>query len=274
MHPVYESRRLRSKSIQKCKQILEGHLLINDFSEYSDITDKSAVESLVQQIRRDFPPIAGIMHGAMVLQDTPFSDMTLETMNKVLRPKVLGTIHLDELFQDTSLDFFIMFSSLASAAGNRGQANYSAANMFMAAKTNERRRKGLAASVLHIGAVLGVGYVMRELDETVLPTIYRAGFMWMEERGFHQCIGEAILAGLPGSTRNPEIVTGLRIVDASQEDGVPWLGNPRFSHCIQWGGEGELKQGFKGGSLPVKALLLEATTKEDVYQVIQGKKTA
>ncbi|KAI3317853.1 putative polyketide synthase [Xylariaceae sp. AK1471] len=203
----------------------------------NDITDKSAVERLVQQIRQDFPPIAGIMHGAMVLQDTPFSEMTLETMNRVLRPKVLGTIHLDELFQDTSLDFFIMFSSLASAAGNRGQSNYSAANMFMAAKANERRRKGLAASVLHIGAVLGVGYVMRELDETVLPTIYRAGFMWMEERGFHQCIGEAILAGLPGSRRNPEIVTGLRIVDASQEDGVPWLGNPRFSHCINWGGE-------------------------------------
>ncbi|KAI1177826.1 putative polyketide synthase [Nemania sp. FL0916] len=236
----------------------------------NDITDRSAVESLVQQISRDFPPIAGIMHGAMVLQDTLFSDMTLEIMNKVLRPKVLGTIHLDELFQDASLDFFIMFSSLTSAAGNRGQSNYSAANMFMAAKVNERRRKGLAASVLHIGAVLGVGYVMRELDETVLPAIYRAGFMWMEERGFHQCIGEAILAGLPGSSRNPEIVTGLRIVDASKEKSVPWLGNPRFHHCVQWGGDGESKnKGFKGGNLPVKALLLDATSEDEVSRIVQ-----
>ncbi|KAI0412784.1 putative polyketide synthase [Xylaria grammica] len=220
----------------------------------NDITDRSSVKCLIKHIHRDFPPIAGIMHGAMALQDTPFSEMTIDTMNKVLRPKVLGTIHLDETFQDTSLDFFIMFSSLASAAGN----------------LNERRRKGLAASVLHIGAVLGVGYVMRELDETVLPTIYRAGFMWMEERGFHQCIGEAILAGSPESGRNPEIVTGLRIVDASQEDSVPWLGNPRFHHCIHWGGGVESRrQGLKGGSLPIKILLLEATTSEEVSRIIQ-----
>ncbi|KMU74735.1 lovastatin nonaketide synthase [Coccidioides immitis RMSCC 3703] len=32
----------------------------------SDITDKTSLEALVAEIRREFPPIAGIMHGAMV----------------------------------------------------------------------------------------------------------------------------------------------------------------------------------------------------------------
>ncbi|KAK3996228.1 hypothetical protein QBC44DRAFT_404939 [Cladorrhinum sp. PSN332] len=237
----------------------------------NDITDQSAVEKLVGDIRSTFPPIAGIMHGAMVLQDTPFASMPFETMDKVLRPKVLGTIHLDRLFQDDTLDFFVFFSSLASASGNRGQSNYSASNMYMAAKTLERRRKGLAASVLHIGAVMGVGYVMREASDIVFPAIRRAGFQWMDERAFHQSIAEAILAGRPGSDRNPEIVTGLRVINVDEEEPAPWMDNPRFAHCLVRGGnanaDGKNRQGA-GAKVAVKARLLEVTTPDEIQQVI------
>lgn len=223
-------------------------------------------------IRREWPPIAGIMHGAMVLQDAVFSEMSHETMTKVLRPKILGAIYLDQLFQsDHPLDFFIFFSSLASASGNRGQSNYSAANMFMTAKTFERHRKGLAASVLHIGAVMGVGYVMREVSETVFPAIRRAGFMWMEERGFHQCIAESILAGRPGSERNPEIITGLRLVNAKEEEPTPWMNNPRFQHCVNWGDVVGSKGSRHTGTTAMapKRALQQATTLEEVARIVE-----
>lgn len=212
------------------------------------------------------------MHGAMVLQDAVFSEMSHETMTKVLQPKVLGAIYLDQLFQsDHPLDFFIFFSSLASASGNRGQSNYSAANMFMTAKAFERRRKGLAASVLHIGAVMGVGYVMREVSETVFPAIRRAGFMWMEERGFHQCIAESILAGRPGSGRNPEIVTGLRLVNAKEEEAIPWMDNPRFQHCVNWGDVvGSKATGQTGTTVMApKRALQQASTPEEVARIVE-----
>ncbi|KID73295.1 Male sterility, NAD-binding protein, partial [Metarhizium brunneum ARSEF 3297] len=151
-----------------------------------------------------------------------------------------------------------MFSSIAAAAGNRGQSNYSAANMFMVATAMERRRQGFAASVLHLDAVLGVGYIMREFDETVLPTILRGGFMWMEERGFHQCIPEAILAGRPQAGRNPEIITGLRRINADVAEPVPWIRNPRFQHYINWGGDGNLKKMMQNAAVPVRARLFEA----------------
>lgn len=235
----------------------------------SDITDREAVENLVGEIRRTFPPIAGIMHGAMVLQDVPFPEMSFETMNKVLRPKVLGAIHLDHLFQDPSLDFFIFFSSLASASGNRGQSNYSAANMYMTAKTFERHRKGLAASVLHLGAVMGVGYVTREASETVFPAIRRAGFQWMDERAFHQCLAECILAGRPGSGRNPELVTGLRSFNVDEEEPTPWMNNPRFQHCITRGvTSADIKRDQGGAMVGVKSRLLEATTPEETLSII------
>ena len=90
----------------------------------------------------------------MVLDDISFFEMPLEKMNKVLQPKVQGAIVLDELFQETTLDFFVFFSSVTAIAGNRGQSAYTTANMFMSALATQRRQKGLAASILHIGAVM------------------------------------------------------------------------------------------------------------------------
>ncbi|WEW56050.1 hypothetical protein PRK78_001485 [Emydomyces testavorans] len=235
----------------------------------NDITDKAALQALVTEIRCTWPSIAGIMHGAMVLEDTSFFDMSFESMNKVLRPKVLGSIHLNELFQDDSLDFFIFFSSLTSVAGNRGQSNYSASNMFGTSLAFQRRRKGLAASVLHIGAVMGVGYVMREVTESVFSAIYKAGFRWMSERGFHQCIAEAIVAGRPNSGGNPEIVTGLRVINANEEEPAPWMNIPRFQHCINLGKFDESKTKHGNTVIPVKIRLRESTSQQEALDIIR-----
>src|SRR5947209_17051442 len=51
--------------------------------------------------------------------------------NAVLGPKVTGTYHLDEASREMGLDFFLLFSSIAGAMGNVGQADYAAANGFM-----------------------------------------------------------------------------------------------------------------------------------------------
>ena len=70
------------------------------------------------------PPIAGVANGAMVLQDGLFDNMSYDAFAKVLKPKVLGSQLLDELFYDTPLDFFIFFSSATAVMGNSGQSNY------------------------------------------------------------------------------------------------------------------------------------------------------
>ncbi|GMG28405.1 unnamed protein product [Aspergillus oryzae] len=74
-----------------------------------DVADREAVHSVHQEILRTMPPIAGVCNGAMVLSDKLFMNMKAEDMNKVLKPKVDGSIYLDELFCTTQLDFFIFF---------------------------------------------------------------------------------------------------------------------------------------------------------------------
>lgn len=56
--------------------------------------------------------------------------MSYEDFGTAVQPKVSGTANLDKVFENPSLDFFIMLSSIASIAGPRSQANYAAGNAF------------------------------------------------------------------------------------------------------------------------------------------------
>ena len=74
-----------------------------------------------------------------------------------MAPKVNGAWHLHQLTQDQPLDFFVLFSSLASLFGSPGQANHSAANAFMDALAHYRRSQGLLATSINWGVWSEVG---------------------------------------------------------------------------------------------------------------------
>jgi hybrid polyketide synthase/nonribosomal peptide synthetase ACE1 len=243
-------------------------------TRHSDITDKAALSSLVDTIRRDFPPIAGVAHGAMVLDDVSFSEMPLEKMIKVLRPKVNGAIYLDEIFRGNAeaLDFLVFFSSAVTIAGNRGQAAYSAANSFMTALASKRRRQGLAASILHIGAVMGVGYINRNHGflGSVHEASFKVGFLLLSEREFHLCFGEAVLASHPLSGRNPEVMTALRTSGLSDVM-LRWPKFPRFQHCLQSNDASDGTTARRAADASIKSQLAEAATEEEVRTIVQGR---
>jgi hypothetical protein len=71
------------------------------------------------------PPIVGALNGAMVLRDSSIPNMEYDQVMDVIRPKVLGSIHLDQIFYDINLDWFILVSSINCIIGNVGQANVS-----------------------------------------------------------------------------------------------------------------------------------------------------
>lgn len=236
----------------------------------SDITNKEALSTLVTRIRESFPPIAGIAHGAMVLDDISFFEMPFEKMQKVLQPKVKGAIYLDEIFQKDALDFFVLFSSVTAVAGNRGQSAYTTANMFMSALATQRRSRGLAASILHIGAVMGVGYINRGFSDSIFAALQKTGFMLMSERQFAMTFAEAVLASHPLSGRNPEVISALETIK-SREISPPWAKFPRFQHCIQIDEAGDNKTKQRSAAVSTKVSLLNATTPAEVLDIVSGK---
>lgn len=123
-----------------------------------DVSDESMVNRIVATAAM---PIAGVMQMAMILRDIGVLDMDLETYQAVIRPRVQGTWNLHNALADQSLDFFVLFSSVCGMVGYYGQANYAASNTFMDAFVQYRHDRGLAASVIDIGAVDDVGYINR-----------------------------------------------------------------------------------------------------------------
>lgn len=115
-----------------------------------DVTSRVSVQDAHKRICNDMPPVAGVMNGAMILIDALFANKTHAEFEKTLRPKVDGTVFLDEVFSSNELDFFIVFSSLAAVCGNRGQTAYAAANAFMCSLVAGRRMRGLAGSAVNM----------------------------------------------------------------------------------------------------------------------------
>lgn len=105
------------------------------------MTDEAALQAVHRRITASLPPIAGVLNGAMVLRDVSVRNMAFDQVTDVVGPKVLGSIHLDRIFHETKLDFFILLSSINCIIGNVGQANYAAANMGMCGLAAHRRKR-------------------------------------------------------------------------------------------------------------------------------------
>ncbi|MER5968832.1 amino acid adenylation domain-containing protein [Streptomyces sp. NPDC002055] len=119
----------------------------------ADRDDVAAMMALFGEKR----PLRGVVHAAGVLDDGALTALTPERFDAVFLPKVDGLWHLHELTQDMELDFFMMFSSIASVMGAPGQGNYAAANAFLDALAHLRRAKGLPATSVAFGPWEGDG---------------------------------------------------------------------------------------------------------------------
>ncbi|KAI1174428.1 PKS-NRPS hybrid [Nemania sp. FL0916] len=235
----------------------------------NDVTSRESVRSVHKQICDELPPIGGVAQGAMVLSDAMFVDIGLEQVQKVVGPKVQGAIHLEELFSSANLEFFVFFSSMAYVTGNQGQSIYAAANAYMVSLAAQRRKRGLAGSVINIGAIVGNGYVTRQLTEVQREYLTQKGNIFMSEQDFHQIFAEGVVAGRPDSDDVPEIMTGLGFSHPDDADKVTWFHNPIFSHCVIWPETQEAGTGTSKQNVTVKAQLLLATNAEEVTEAIQ-----
>ena len=128
-----------------------------------DVTDKAALAALLKTIATSLPPLKGIVHAAMVIDDGLVRGMDAEQIRHVLAPKVLGAHYLHALTRERALDYFILFSSATTLFGNPGQGNYVAANAALEALARQRRGAGLAATCVRWGAIDDAGFLARNV---------------------------------------------------------------------------------------------------------------
>jgi len=148
---------------EKSKAVLEGFTRrgVKVLAEPCDISDQRAVEKLFEKIHATMPPVAGVMHAAMVLDDAVITGLDEERFARVFAPKVTGAENLDLVTRGLPLDYFLLFSSVTTLMGNPGQGNYVAANAYMEGLARRRRREGLPALAIGWGPITDVGVVAR-----------------------------------------------------------------------------------------------------------------
>ncbi|CAL8112507.1 unnamed protein product [Orchesella dallaii] len=161
-----------SRSIEPTTEQAE---IINVFNEKSgknvhhfslDVSDFNKCADLFANIQNPgscFPSIRGIMHVAGVLDDATFENQTWTKFESTYKSKVYGSWNLHLLTEQMKLEHFVMFSSIASALGAPGQANYSAGNSFLDALTHFRKAQGLPGITINWGTWGEVG-IATEVD--------------------------------------------------------------------------------------------------------------
>ncbi|HQU11754.1 MAG TPA: SDR family NAD(P)-dependent oxidoreductase [Acidiphilium sp.] len=123
----------------------------------ADVTDRESLAGALRSIGSTMPPLRGIVHAAMVLDDALLSNLDARRFANVLAPKLDGARHLHELTRTMPIDLFVLFSSATTLLGNPGQANYVAANGAIEALALQRQREGLAACAVAWGPIGDVG---------------------------------------------------------------------------------------------------------------------
>ncbi|GLZ27950.1 hypothetical protein Lesp02_01400 [Lentzea sp. NBRC 105346] len=108
-----------------------------------DVADRDAVAAVLAEHRPEV-----VIHAAGVLDDGLLGSLTPQRLADVLRPKIDGARHLDELSEAGT---FILFSSASATLGNVGQASYAAANGFLDGLARARRERGRHALSLAWG---------------------------------------------------------------------------------------------------------------------------
>lgn len=126
-----------------------------------DVTNLPALAALFDQVAATMPPLRGVVHAAVVIDDALARNTTHEQLAAIYGPKILGARHLHDLTRLLPLDFFVLYSSATTLFGNPGQGAYVAANAYLESLAAARRSAGMPALCVRWGAIDDVGFLAR-----------------------------------------------------------------------------------------------------------------
>ncbi len=188
------------------------HCRIHVFS--ADVGQESEVADLLEKIRAELPPLAGVVHLAGVLDDALLPQQDLDRFRKTLGPKAYGAHHLHRLTKDDDLEFFILYSSASAVLGSPAQGNYAAANALLDGLVAQRRAQGLPATAVNFGP-WGQGGMAS--SQAAVANLSAQGMMPLEPSAALAALGEAIRHGAAQATvlkanwqRTAKMLGGIR----------------------------------------------------------------
>ncbi len=129
-----------------------------------DLCDEEGLSDLIKNIYEKYSRLDGVIHGAGLLEDKLFRHKTSSSFERVFDTKVKPLRVLAEQLR-ADCQFVVLFSSIASVYGNKGQTDYAAANSVLDdyAKALNKKLKGKVISI-NWGPWKGAGMVSSTLE--------------------------------------------------------------------------------------------------------------
>ncbi|MFA9194936.1 SDR family NAD(P)-dependent oxidoreductase [Flavobacterium sp. FBOR7N2.3] len=153
------------KNNQILRTILDMEQLGNTIVYQSlDLCDEDGLSKLINSIYEKHNRLDGVIHGAGLLEDKLFKQKTTSSFGRVFDTKVKPLRVLAEQLR-ADCQFVVLFSSIASVYGNKGQTDYAAANSVLDDYANALNKK-LKGKVISInwGPWKGAGMVSPTLE--------------------------------------------------------------------------------------------------------------
>jgi len=214
----------RRRDVEWIRQITTLSKMAHDYEidiVRGDVRNAADVHRCIAGLER---PLKGVFHLAGTLEDRSFLDTSPDSLARVFAPKAMGALNLHHATIDRDLDYFVLFSSIASTFGNLGQINYSGASSFLDGLAAWRRRRGLPALSYNLGPVTEVGmaarslHVMRMMRAAGMTTvsanfaIANLDYALRTMSGQHHLV-TALFSNPPWSVDSPDYMRNGRLVN-------------------------------------------------------------
>ena len=116
----------------------------------ADVADRAQLARVVDEVRRRFGAIHGVVHAAGIAGGGIIPLKTPEIADRVLEAKVQGTLALWDVLRGHELDFLFLCSSITAVVGGAGQVDYCGANAFLDAFARSRGAAGPGPRVISV----------------------------------------------------------------------------------------------------------------------------
>lgn len=164
----------------------------------ADVSKAEQVEKLFATIeQKNLPAVRIIIHAAGRLQDALLQNQSMEKFVDVFDSKAQGAwnLHSQSLKLAEPLSQFILFSSIAPLFGSHGQANYSAANIFLDRLAQYRKSNNLVATSIAWGPWSGVGMAAK-LSNNEASNLVQSGFNFLNPDSAIEAYDQIIESGV------------------------------------------------------------------------------
>jgi amino acid adenylation domain-containing protein len=129
-----------------------------------DVSDLQKLSEVLDDVRSTLGPIRAVVHNAGLGDSRLLVNETPELFSQSTAPKVAGARNLDLLTRNDPLQAFVLSGSLTAIESRAGTGAYAAANLFLDAFADWRRREGRPTLAINWCQIGEIGMAARILD--------------------------------------------------------------------------------------------------------------